>query len=107
MNTELFLIYIILPGRNTEATSGGSMNTELFLIYIILPGRNTEATSGGSMSTGLFLIYYFTWQEYRSYFWWKSEYRVISDPREYTAQVSFTSLKTKYEGSNKAVFLFL
>ncbi len=46
--------------------------------------------------------YNFTWQEYRSYFWWKSEYRVISDPREYTAQVSFTRLKTKSERSNKA-----
>ncbi len=48
----------------------------------------------------------FTWQEYRSYFWWKSEYRVISDPREYTAQVSFTLLKTKSERSIKAGFFY-
>ncbi len=46
----------------------------------------------------------FTWQEYRSYFWWKSEYRVISEPREYTAQVSFSRLKTKSERSIKAGF---
>jgi hypothetical protein len=52
----------------------------------------------------IYILLNFTWQEYRSYFWWKSEYRVISDQREYTAQVSFTSLKTKSEGSNKAVF---
>jgi len=52
----------------------------------------------------IFILLNFTRQEYRSYFWWKSEYRVISDQREYTAQVSFTSLKTKSEGSNKAVF---
>ncbi len=55
----------------------------------------------------IYILFNFTWQEYRSYFWWKSEYRVISEPREYTAQVSFTRLKTKSERSIKAVFFSL
>jgi hypothetical protein len=65
-------------------------------------------STSATRSLIIYLLLNFTWQEYRSYFWWKSEYRVISEPREYTAQVSFSRLKTKSERSSKAdFFLFL
>jgi len=35
-----YYLYLILPGRNTEATSGGSLNTGLFLINESTPHRS-------------------------------------------------------------------